>query len=248
MAPSLQSIEKSIRNLFESLSSKLIGNREHIDLHRQVIECMLESARTDPSGQTLAPDKYYIRLSQRFFNQISKDTYWTNELIKGIQSISIERGLILQHIPRIELIGDDSLLPNEVKIKPSWGSEETGNTGEVFIQTEERKIDHGECSVFLVLEGNQIFPLEGNVINLGRQADNHLVIDDPRVSRKHAQIRHIHGRYEIFDLGSTGGTSVNGQSVTHYVLKPGDVISLAGYIIIYGEEGSNSFTDKMEIT
>ena len=40
----------------------------------------------------------------------------------------------------------------------------------------------------------------------------------------------------LYDLGSTGGTFVNGQGVQECVLRPGDVISLAGVSLIYGED------------
>jgi pSer/pThr/pTyr-binding forkhead associated (FHA) protein len=66
--------------------------------------------------------------------------------------------------------------------------------------------------------------------------DNTLVIDDPRISRNHAQLRAIKGRYIIFDLNSTGGTFVNGQRTSQSVLYPGDVISLAGVPLVFGQD------------
>ena len=75
-------------------------------------------------------------------------------------------------------------------------------------------------------------------INLGRRLDNHIIIDDPRVSRNHAQLRLRFGHYVVYNLGSTGGTFVNGQRIEECVLRPGDVISLGGVPIIYGEDSS----------
>jgi pSer/pThr/pTyr-binding forkhead associated (FHA) protein len=66
--------------------------------------------------------------------------------------------------------------------------------------------------------------------------ENQLVIDDPRVSRNHAQLRAIKGRFALFDLNSTGGTFVNGQRTSQTVLYPGDVISLAGVALIFGQD------------
>lgn len=89
---------------------------------------------------------------------------------------------------------------------------------------------------FLIVEGVKIYPLTLPVVNIGRRLDNQLVIDDPRVSRNHAQLRAIKGRFVVFDLNSTGGTFVNGQRTSQTVLYPGDVISLAGVALVFGQD------------
>ena len=89
---------------------------------------------------------------------------------------------------------------------------------------------------YLIISGVKVFPLGSAVVTIGRRLDNALVIDDPRVSRNHAQLRSEAGRYVIYDLSSTGGTFVNGKRITQCVLYPGDVISLAGVPLIYGQD------------
>jgi pSer/pThr/pTyr-binding forkhead associated (FHA) protein len=78
--------------------------------------------------------------------------------------------------------------------------------------------------------------LNDPVVNIGRRLENHLVIDDPRISRNHSQLRAINGRYVLFDLNSTGGSFVNGQRTSQTVLYPGDVVSLAGVALIFGQD------------
>jgi pSer/pThr/pTyr-binding forkhead associated (FHA) protein len=89
---------------------------------------------------------------------------------------------------------------------------------------------------FVILEGRRHIPLTSASVSLGRHLDNDIIVDDSRVSRQHAQLRRRYGRYVIYDLGSTGGTSVNGYPVQECVLEAGDVISLAGVDVIYGED------------
>lgn len=91
-------------------------------------------------------------------------------------------------------------------------------------------------SAFLVLQGTRVIPLNQPVILIGRRLDNHIILEDPRVSRSHAQIKLINDRFVIFDTNSTGGTYVNGRRTAQSVLYPGDVISLAGVIFIYSQE------------
>jgi len=101
-------------------------------------------------------------------------------------------------------------------------------------------------NAFLIVEGVKVFPLKLPVINIGRRLDNQLVIDDPRVSRNHAQLRAIKGRFVVFDLNSTGGTFVNGQRASQTVLYPGDVISLAGVALIFGQDNPPPRPDLKE--
>jgi pSer/pThr/pTyr-binding forkhead associated (FHA) protein len=51
-------------------------------------------------------------------------------------------------------------------------------------------------------------------------------VDDPNVSRRHAEIRHEEGGYWIVDLGSTNGVTVNGERVERARLQPDDEILL----------------------
>src|SRR5512140_516329 len=89
---------------------------------------------------------------------------------------------------------------------------------------------------FVVVDGVKVIPLGQPLVRIGRRLENNLVLDDPRVSRTHAELRAINGRYVIFDLDSTGGTYVNGLKITQTVVYPGDVISLGGVNLVYGQK------------
>jgi hypothetical protein len=101
---------------------------------------------------------------------------------------------------------------------------------------------------FLVVDGVRLFPLERGVISIGRDPQNDLVLADRRVSRQHAQLRAVGGRFVVFDLDSTGGTSLNGRHVSHHPLSPGDVISLAGVPLVYGQESPAGSEHTQEIS
>ena len=60
-----------------------------------------------------------------------------------------------------------------------------------------------------------------------RPADRFAVLDDPNVSRKHAELRRSpNGDWQIVDLGSTNGVKVNGRRVSSARLSPGDEVVL----------------------
>ncbi len=84
-------------------------------------------------------------------------------------------------------------------------------------------------NVKLTFDGRE-FPLSTEIVTLGRTPDNAVSFpDDPNVSRHHAEIEFRGGDYCLIDLGSSNGTTVNGQKLTGEIyLKPGDVILLGG--------------------
>ncbi len=101
---------------------------------------------------------------------------------------------------------------------------------------------------FLIVNGTQVYRLTRKTINIGRHTDNDIVVSDPHVSRHHAQLRAVQGHFVLFDLGSTGGTSVNGRRVSQQILQGGDIISLAGVPLIFGQgqtKGMDSYIGEM---
>jgi hypothetical protein len=83
----------------------------------------------------------------------------------------------------------------------------------------------------LVLEVNGMrHPLQPPGLVIGRGTEADLRINDPGISRRHAEIR-VHGsgpalEIDIVDLGSTNGIIVNGHRVRQSALKPGSRIEI----------------------
>ena len=72
---------------------------------------------------------------------------------------------------------------------------------------------------------------KGNNWVAGRSSDADLVLADDTVSRKHARIYESRGTLWLRDLGSRNGTKVNGRSVSHHRLRPGDRISIGASLL-----------------
>ncbi len=83
---------------------------------------------------------------------------------------------------------------------------------------------------------NQTYDLNKDIITLGRDITNDIVINDPEVSRHHMRLTRGAGGYTLEDLGSTNGTFVNGQRLTGAKpLNNGDMIGL-GETVTLGYE------------
>jgi ABC-type multidrug transport system ATPase subunit/pSer/pThr/pTyr-binding forkhead associated (FHA) protein len=76
------------------------------------------------------------------------------------------------------------------------------------------------------------FIAQNRVVYIGRMPSNHLILDDPTVSRKHAKISFKDGTYFIEDLGSTNKTHINGKELESKTkLKESDVVTISFYQI-----------------
>ncbi|MBK5307318.1 MAG: FHA domain-containing protein [Frankiaceae bacterium] len=75
-------------------------------------------------------------------------------------------------------------------------------------------------------ETGEVFPLREDVTTVGRGGGVDISLDDPSVSRLHAEIVRRGDHLYVADLGlSINGTRVNGRPVGRRVLADGDVLS-----------------------
>lgn len=70
---------------------------------------------------------------------------------------------------------------------------------------------------------------------IGRASSNDLILQDAKVSRQHAVLRHAGGRWRLEDANSAGGVFVNQQPVRSAVLSHGDRIRIGSSEFIFRE-------------
>lgn len=95
-------------------------------------------------------------------------------------------------------------------------------------------------------------PLKGTTYDvedacvLGRALDCQVHIQDLTVSRRHARVSRLNGRYVLEDLGSGNGTFVNEVPVSRHILSPGDVIGVSNLRLRFDEiETTGVMTDSV---
>jgi len=233
----IKELEARLQTLVEiDLMSVLPGKKvEDVVIQKLAAAIQLNSIKME-DGITTAPNVYTLI--------VHPDSAWQWQerrlieiLLHCIDIAGQEAGFRFITAPNITITTDEKISPNDATVIAS-------HRVEPMAETKASPLDTGSLdgngkipeNAFLIVEGVKVFPLVESVVNIGRRLDNQLVVDDPRVSRNHAQLRAIKGRFVVFDLNSTGGTFVNGQRTSQSVLYPGDVISLAGVALIFGQD------------
>jgi len=98
------------------------------------------------------------------------------------------------------------------------------------------------------LDGRQELVLhEGDAAEIGRDAGNDLILSSDHISRKHAVIAWRKDHFEIQDLGSANGTSVNGKRLSKpRVLKDGDRLSFYDIVVVFTEHEKPRSLEKKD--
>ena len=76
--------------------------------------------------------------------------------------------------------------------------------------------------------------LDGERLTVGSAPDNDVVVGDASVSRIHAMLHQLNGRWFIEDCGSRNGTAVNGHQLTSmHPLRPTDEVRLGRARLVF---------------
>ncbi len=103
--------------------------------------------------------------------------------------------------------------------------------------------DPALASAWLEKQDGQVLLLKGN-LSIGRTATNQLVVEDQRVSRRHAIIHSQAGEYWLVDLGSRNGTCLGERRIFQPVrLRDGDRIGICSQLFVFHQPGTERSTE-----
>ena len=90
--------------------------------------------------------------------------------------------------------------------------------------------------------------IDRNEVVIGRARENALALDDPSASSRHCAVIRDGARYTLRDLGSTNGTSLNGEPVRTSRLSPKDIITVGSVDIIFDGTDVEVPTEEIPLT
>jgi FHA domain-containing protein len=251
----LRNLESKLAGLVEGTFSRAFKSEVRpVEIARKLAREM-EQHRVNSLSRTYAPNEYVVWLSPQDREQFEG---YEGELKRELTGYLLEHArrerIALLTRPKIEFETDDALRLGEFGIQARLVRSAEEEDSEAPIQG-----DHGHTMVYstssrisgqlaepdprrrgarLRVDGRtSVLGSGGAVLGRSREADVH--VDDPNVSRKHAEVRPSGASWTVRDLGSTNGVKVNGRRIQGaQSLKDGDTITLGTSEIVFQLERS----------
>ncbi len=240
-----EEIEKRLQNLIESSIQILPWNSNQKSVAIAIIHEMRDLVIRAIDKNEPLPNIFSISVHPDVYNNLSADTLWIHEIQKTLTESAEEYDSSFTGEISVQFFANPEIEHlHEYEINFYSVKHQIEKTAVLKTHQVERKNQIISRDAYLLLPNKEIFALTVAFTQIGRKNDNHLIIDDPTISRNHAQIRNINGNFVIFDLNSTSGTFLNGVRIKQAMLRTGDVISIANYPLVYGEESDLNDLDQ----
>ncbi|MCY3915326.1 MAG: DUF3662 domain-containing protein [Chloroflexi bacterium] len=243
----IDKLERQLQELIEGAFSRLfrrtIKARDIALLLLRAMEdnaALAETAKTKP----IAPDTYAIYLEpENAMRFLTRYPDLPARLAAFLAELSSESGFQLLAAPAVAVLADGQLATYQARVTANHSPASSANTESMTPLPSDAVSRRLLGNAHLHIVGEGVVPLAKSVINIGRDSDNDLVIDDDYVSRHHAQLRKRFGVYTLFDVNSRGGAMVNSTVISERRLQSGDVIRMGHTDLIYADDYRHGVSD-----
>lgn len=206
----LGQFERRLERLVEGAFAKTYRRGlQPVEIGRRLAREM-DLQRTMGVRGAIAPNTFRVVLSNEDVNRFeSFADALSRELAETAREHAREEGYGLLGPVEVELLEDSEL-----------------RAGVFIVEAEVTEGPGGGLPAVIVMPNGRRINVEDAPVVIGRLAECDVVIDDPNVSRRHAEIRREDGQVVVKDLGSTNGTLVNGSPTLERRLADGDRITV----------------------
>lgn len=218
--------EKRIEGAVNGVFAKAFkGDVQPVEIAARLQRELDAEAKLMSRDRRLVPNEFEVGLSQHDYDRLTPyGKTLTQEIITELKTHASEMGYVFNGPILIHLELDESL---------PIGRFSVSSEAVAGVETDQAPLRPTATASRsqLVLEVNGMrHPLHPPGLVIGRGTDADLRINDPGISRRHAEIR-VRGTgpaasVEIVDLGSTNGIVVNGQRVRQAHLSDGSRIEI----------------------
>jgi len=199
--------ERRLENLVEGVFARVFRSGVRpVELGRRIAREMDIGRSVDVRGRTLVPNEFTVVVSGDDADRLEGIREQLEaELADAVREHARDEGYVFSGPVEVSLWQDETLREGEFRIESRFGRGPGG-------------VGPGS----LVLPDGQRFVLDAETVRIGRHPDSEVLLNDPKASRNHAEIRPQGDAFVLSDLGSTNGTRVNGIAVREHSLSDGD--------------------------
>lgn len=254
--PVLRSLESKIAGMVEGTFSRVFRSEVRpVEIARKLAREM-EEHQYGTLSRTYVPNEYRVYLSPRDRERFSTyEDALADELAGYLLEHARRERFALLSRPLIEFETDERLGLGEFGIETAVVQPEEEPLPEPAEVIAPEPEPVGRTMVFsvaqriaepleetatvrqqraLLIYGGRRLMVGARGATLGRSRECEIVIEDPNVSRRHAELRPRGGGWVVSDLGSTNGTRINGRPVhAPEVVRPGDEIEVGSSLITF---------------
>ncbi len=236
LRPALSQLESKLERMIEGTFAQLFGRSPYphdlvVQLSRAV-ETGLHPA-DDLDQRPIAPDQYIVVLNDRVHRQLLTDhPQLVSVLRQHIIDLVALAGYRLVHPPSVQLRADPAQLSGEFKVLTDHAASPFSTSALQPVRLEPASAAP-PGRTYLLINGERTEVLDRPVISIGRASTNDICIDDPYMSRQHAQLRLRGKSYFIFDINSQSGVRVNDVPVKEHLLHNGDVVQMGKTHLVF---------------
>ena len=200
------------------------GDVQPVEIAARLQRELDAEAKLMSRNKRLVPNEFSVHLSQHDHDKLAPYSNTLNaELATGLRNHAREMGYVFNGPVKIGFELDSHLPTGRFTVASQAVAGITPRSG----RASETAINR--APLVLEVNGTQ-HPLQPPGLVLGRGSEADLRINDPGISRRHAQIRVNPAgpgmQIDIVDLGSTNGIVVNGKRVQQAVLQEGSRIEI----------------------
>jgi hypothetical protein len=208
----LQKFEQRLERLVEGVFAKAFRTGlQPVELGRRLVR-EIDLQRTLGVRGTIVPNRFTITVGPADRDRFAAlEQTLVAELVDTARQHARDQGYRFLGMVTVQLLTDPST-----------------STGTFQLAAEVR--EGGQTSGVVLADGSRA-AIGDEVVTLGRAAECDIVLSDPTVSKRHAELRRRGGDVVLIDLGSTNGTRVNGMVVRERVLADGDNINVGAAVL-----------------
>jgi hypothetical protein len=233
----LAAFERLLESLVErSLVAPFRGPIHPREIARRLGRAM-EAGAVLEVERHLAPNDYLVHLNPSDYEPLAAArTTLEGELARYLARSGAERGYTFLALPTVRLSAEPATAAHTIDVAarirevPSAVATPAPSTG-------------GAPSGWELEVAGRSVPLPFGTLRLGRAPDCDVVLPSPHVSRYHAELVVDAAGARLRDLGSTNGTTVDGQPTRGEALRAGARISFGGIVATIRRPGAEAASD-----